>query len=392
MSKTYILGGCRTYIGKKGRAFRKIPVEDLGAAVISRLCQDHLCENGTLLHTPDMLIAGNAVGGGGNIARLAGLKADPICQVPSMTIDLQCASGLSAVLTADAFIKAGKVDLVLAGGMESVSTQPKRLRSANHPLYDEENPAYSAADFSPDAFGDLVMIEGAERTAEEYGVTREELDEVCLQSHKRAADARDRNLLLGVIEPAFDSVRDEEIREKMSPELLARMKPVLPQGKYIHPANAASEADGAAFLLLCSDRFLALSGIRPIAEILSAAQISADPNFSPATAIPSLEEAVRAAGHSMENMDALEMNEPFAVISALFARKYPELLDRYNRFGGALAYGHPFGASGAVLLIHLLESLRLGNGAYGACSVPAAGGVGVGLVLRSLTNLPHCGL
>ncbi|MDR1778906.1 MAG: thiolase family protein [Clostridiales Family XIII bacterium] len=387
MSSAYILGGYRTYIGKKGRAFRGVPAEDLAAAVIGRIGREFLFGNdGSGPHTPDLVIAGNAVGGGGNIARLAALKADPVCQAPGLTVDLQCASGLAAVMTASALIRAREADLVIAGGMESASTQPQRLRNKNHPLYDPEKPGYTAAVFSPDDAGDLVMLEGAERTAGKMGASLEELNDFCLASHAKAAAARDGGLLRGIIEPAFGSVRDEEIREKMSPELLARMKPVLESGRFIHPANAASEADGAAFVLVCSGWFLEKSGLVPVAEILASAYTEADPNYSPMTALPTLEKVAEAASLNVHELDAVELNEPFAVISAMFARAYPDLVPVYNRFGGSLAYGHPFGASGAVILLHLLESLRISDGTYGVCAVPAAGGVGAGLAVRRIRS------
>lgn len=375
MEETYILGGVRSPIGLKNGIYRHIPAEDIGAHVI-RSCLDR-CPG----IRPDLVIGGNAAGCGGNITRLAALKAGCPPDIPAITVDAQCGSGLQSVSLAMAMIQSGQAEVVLAGGMESSSTQPLRKHHPNHPL-GETDGFYSVAMFSPDSMSETVMLEGAERVAASDGMTAEELNRWVLTSHEKAFRAKQENQLADIIVPFMEHVHDEGIRHRLNPRLLQKLPPALSGGQYIHAGNACRLNDGAAFVLLCSGRFLRRFGLRAAAKLICSGTVGSSPDESPRSAVAALKKVALQSGIPVESLSAIEINEAFAVIDVLFEREFSSFSGTYNHFGGALAYGHPYGASGAIILLHLLKSLAVTEGEYGACAVAGAGGIGTGLLVR----------
>ena len=376
MNNAYILGGLRSFVGVVNGMYRHVPAELLGAEVLKQLLARYSVH-------PDYIIGGNGVGAGGNITRLMALEAGVEESVPAFTVDVQCGSGLESIATAAAKIAAGDADCVIAGGFESSSTQPRRGYSPNHPAYAGDS-WYSVAKFMPGIHRETVMLEGAELAAEQEQITKEEMDAWVLRSHRLAAEARERGLLNNVAISVFGSTGDEGIRLRMSQRLLDRMPKVLPGGKFITAANSCLINDGAAWLVLCSEKYLQQQKLRPQARVLGSAACGGNPLVSPRTAITALEKLLARHGLQELDIDGFELNEAFAVIDVLFARAFPASLDKYNVFGGALAYGHPYGASGGIITLHLLESLRQRGGRLGCASVAAAGGVGTALLLERL--------
>ena len=325
--KVYILGGLRSHIGIRYGIFKSVRPEVLGGRVAAELCRRYSV-------VPDLCICGNAVGPGGNIGRLLLLESGFPERVPAFTLDLQCASGLAAIDMAAGRIAAGQCDVVLAGGAESASLQPKRIYADHDERAKLRNPEFTAAQFMPGEFGDDAMLLGAERAAKAAGITREEADEAALRSQMLAKDASENGIFRDVILPLFGSTRDEAIRPRMSRKLLERAPRVTDfQDGILTAANSCTMNDGAAFL-------------------------------------------------TYEDIDAFEYNEAFAVISAHFMKKHPEVAGRLNQAGNALAYGHPYGASGAEIMIHLMEILREKEGRLGAAAIPAAGGVGEAILVK----------
>ena len=376
MNNAYILGGLRSFVGVVNGMYRHVPAELLGAEVLKQLLTRYPVH-------PDYIIGGNGVGAGGNITRLMALEAGVEESVPAFTVDVQCGSGLESIATAAAKIAAGDADCVIAGGFESSSTQPRRGYSPNHPAYAGDS-WYSVAKFMPGIHRETVMLEGAELAAEQEQITKEEMDAWVLRSHRLAAEARERGLLNNVAISVFGSTGDEGIRLRMSQRLLDRMPKVLPGGRFITAANSCLINDGAAWLVLCSEKYLQQQKLRPQARVLGSAACGGNPLVSPRTAITALEKLLARHGLQELDIDGFELNEAFAVIDVLFARAFPASLDKYNVFGGALAYGHPYGASGGIITLHLLESLRQRGGRLGCASVAAAGGVGTALLLERL--------
>lgn len=375
MDKVYILGGLRSYVGLSKGMYRHVPAEKLGAAVLKQVMEKYN------ISKPDYIIAGNGVGAGGNIARLMMLEAGVDQAVPAFTIDAQCGSGLESIAVAATKIECGEADIIIAGGFESSSCQPRRGLNANHPDYVDDS-WYSVAKFMPGIHRETVMLEGAEQAITKEKVSKEELDAWVLRSHKLATEARNQKLLTNIIAPVFDATQDEGIRPRMSQKLIDRLPKLLPEGKLLTAANACLINDGAAFVVLCSESYLKKHSLKAQAKVIASTACGGDPMVSPRTAVTALEKLLSRTQLQEEDIDAFELNEAFAVIDVIFARTYPHSLNKYNVFGGALAYGHPYGASGAIITLHLLESLRQRNGHFGCASVAAAGGVGTALLLE----------
>ena len=373
----YILGGLRSYVGVVNGMYRHIPAEKLGAAVLQQVMDKYGIEE------PDYIIAGNGVGAGGNIARLMALEAGVDISVPAFTVDVQCGSGLESIAVAAAKINSGEADCIIAGGFESSSTQPRRGYNPNHPDYAGDE-WYSVAKFMPGIHRETVMLEGAELAAQRGQMTKAELDAWALRSHQLATAARESGVLQSIIAPVFGAEQDEGIRPRMSQRLLDRMPKVLKGGEFITAANSCLINDGAAFVLLCSEKYLAEHGLTAQARVIGSVACGGDPLVSPQTAITALQKLLAKHGLTEQDIDDFELNEAFAVIDVLFARSFAQSLDKYNVFGGALAYGHPYGASGGIITLHLLEALKRCNGRYGAASVAAAGGVGTALLIERL--------
>ena len=408
MEKVYLIGGLRSHIGLTGGLFKTVPAEELAAAVLQKIMAKY-----PVVLQADGLLCGNAVGTGGNITRLAALKAGLPATVPALTIDMQCASAAASIELAMTKIGSGMADILIAGGFESTSMQPVRVYAKADPRYREEG--FTVAQFSPDTTSAKAMLEGAERTCQKHGFTREELDAFAVRSHQLAKKAREENRLNEIVVSVFGSEGDEGIRDRMSPKLAARMpklfteeevkdllagdraslpikenvdrQNVLQEHKVavtplLTAANACLMNDGAAFVVLASRQAVEQYGLRPEAELLAGFEWGVDPRYSPEGAIETGAYLLQRCDLQPQQIDVFEYNEAFAVISALFARKYPELTARYCPWGGALAYGHPYGASGAILLLHLWQELKQTEGKLGLLSIAGAGGLGTALLVK----------
>lgn len=376
MEEVFILGGLRSHIGLKNGIFQFVQPESLGASVLKHLIEKYEIDK------IDEIICGNAVGTGGNIARLMTLTAGVSNEVPAFTVDMQCASAMMSIDIAFSKIKSGQCDLIIAGGFESSSLQPMRTYHKNDKRYDIKNPNYTVAQFSPDDNSENSMLEGAERVAKLYQIKKTELDFWVKESHKRAKKAREDKVLEDIIHPIDNNTYDEGIRDKMSQRLLDRVPPILGKETITNAANSCLINDGASFIILCSKKYIENTKKKPKAKIVNACTIGTDANLSPTSAIKAMEKILEMEKINYIDISAVEFNEAFAVIDVLFQRKYPELIDRYNVFGGALAYGHPYGASGSIIALHLLKALEKTNGRYGICSIAAAGGLGSALLIE----------
>ena len=377
MKNVYVLGGLRTPLVKHGGRFRALRPECFAAELLRALLRAHDVE------APDAIFCGNAVGTGGNIARLMALLAGVSECVPAVTLDMQCASAAAALDFAFSKIVGGQGRLYAAGGMESRSLQPVRRydeADERHALF--PNGEYRTAQFSPQELTENAMLQGAERTAREEQVTREELEEWAAVSHARAAAARRDGTLQRLIAPIAGVSQDDGIRERMSRSFLKRLPPLLGAGALTTAGTSCKTTDGAALALLCSEEYLSEMGKKTAARLLHMEMAAGEPLYSPRGAMRAADQLLARVGLSYEDMAAIEFNEAFAVIDVLFARRHPKLIDRYNTFGGALAYGHPYGASGAVLLLHLIEAVKRQGGGYGLLAIAGAGGVGEAILLE----------
>ncbi len=387
MENVYVLGAVRTPILTKNGKFKTVPAEELGASVMRSLLEKFPDAGQNL----SGVIGGNAVGTGGNITRLAALTAGISDSVPAWTVDMQCASAAAALAAAYRAIACGEGEVYLAGGMESSSLQPLRVYDKKDVRFmktPEGDGAYYTAQFAPGDLDPQTMLRGAERVAKAEHVTKADLDAWAIESHKRAAAAQEK----GVLRPFIVSVNgvgeDDGVRPRMNKKLLDRLPRLFGADSVTTAGTSCLINDGAAFALLVGERWLHKhSKFRPAARIVAAQAMGGNPEESPRGAMRTAEALLSRLGLSMTDMAAIEFNEAFAVIDVLFERKYPDLVSRYNIFGGALAYGHPYGASGAILLVHLLASLETAGHGLGLLSIAGAGGMGEALLVEKEPTL-----
>ena len=383
MEAVYVVGALRTPIVTKNGKFRTIPAEELGAAVLRALLEKYP----TAAKNLSGVIGGNAVGTGGNITRLAALTAGIPESVPAWTVDMQCASAAAALAAAYHMIACGEGEVYLAGGMESSSLQPLRVydkKDARYKKTPEGDGAYTTAQFAPGDLDPQAMLRGAERVAKNENISKSELDAWAIESHKLAALARKDGVLRGFLVPVAGVFEDDGIRPRMNQKLLDRLPRLFGPESVTTAGNSCLINDGAAFAMLVGETWLRKHPeIRPAAKIVAVQAIGGDPAESPRGAMRTAEALLSRIGMKMGDMATIEFNEAFAVIDVLFERKYPSLVSRYNIFGGALAYGHPYGASGAILLVHLLAALENAGDGFGLLSIAGAGGMGEALLLYS---------
>ncbi len=381
MNKVYIIGGTRTVIGKTGGVLKDFLPEQLTALVLNETTRKFAVPASEIDH----VILGNAWGPGGNIARVSILEACWPHHIPGTTVDFQCASGLSAVSIAAGLIMAGQADLIIAGGMESTSMAPRKQFNSRDPRF-RGNGFYERAPFSTPEAGDPEMGQAAENLAELMNISRAEMDELALESHKRAYQAQKEGLLSDIILPIKSDGKiiyhDECIRPGIKPELLRRMPSVFVNGGRVTAGNACLKHDGAAVVLIASSKAVKKYNLNPEAVILNSVSSGCDPNLFPLGPVPAIKTLLQKAEFGIKDIDAVEINEAFAVKVLACCRELGITLEKTNVLGGALAYGHPYGASGAIILLHLIRALRKIKGRVGIAAIGAAGGQGVSVLIE----------
>lgn len=364
MTEPVVIAARRTPIGEAGGALRAVPVDRLGAAALRAVLDD------ADVSAVDDVLLGNVLGPGGNPARVAALRAGLGEQVPGLTVDRQCASGLTAITTAAAMVRAGAGEWYAAGGVESPSTAPWRAwrpRSATEPPR-----FYDRAPFAPAEIGDPDMGPAADLVAAEAGISRERQDAFAARSHERAVAAQDAGRFAAELVPVGGVRADERPRRGFTPQRLARFRPAFTPGGTATAANSCGVNDGAAVVLVTTEqqrRRLGVPGLRLVASRTS----GVDPNRLGLGAVPAMRELV--AEHAPE---VVEFNEAFAgqALACLDAAGIDERL--VSPDGGAIALGHPWGASGAVLVVRLFSRMVRADGPrVGLTALSSGGGLGV---------------
>jgi acetyl-CoA C-acetyltransferase len=373
--RAIVVAARRTAIGALGGIHRRVSVEKLAAPVIRAILADASLQ----LNAVDALVMGNAASGGGNPARLALLEAGLPHSIPASTIDTQCASGLDAIAAGARLIETGAAEAVIAGGAESASTAPWRIaKPAN--LYRELPAFYSEAPFAPSGLGNPSMIEGAEAVARYAGISRERQDAYALLSHQRASalEARAR-AKVEIVSVSGGEEADESVRPAISARLLARMRPLI-EGGSVTAGNACAISDGAAFALLLSERAFQASGLSCGRRWRDAASAGCDPALPGLSAIPAVKALLARHPSLLEDATSIAFVEAFASQVLASADAHGLAPERINNHGGALALGHPYGASGAILTVQLFtEMVRCANArAQGLGLAMAAGAGGTG--------------
>lgn len=386
--RAIIIAARRTAIGKLGGLHKSRSIEKLAAPLISAVLSDARLQPQEI----DEVIIGNAAGGGGNPSRLIALAAGMPDAVPALTLDRQCASGLDAIIMAARQIEAGAANAVIAGGAESPSTAPWRIAKPTNP-YTDLPQFFAQAMFAPGSAAHGNMIEAADNVARQYGISRERQDAFALESHRLATQTQAQCLVRGEILPMGSGeidLLDEGPRAGLRPELLARMKPLTAPDGTVTAGNSCQISDGAALTVVVSHEFHRRLGSPPGLAYAGAASAGVDPRILGIAAVPAFQKLLLQDAIPPSDLDAIELNEAFAaqVLATIdLLGLHPPSI---NSLGGALAYGHPYGASGAILVVRLFTRMvRSNTGSAtrrGVAMIAAAGGVGTAALFESLTS------
>jgi acetyl-CoA C-acetyltransferase len=375
-----IIAARRTAVCRANGTLKDLRAHQLMAPVLGQLLSECRLSPAAV---SDVMI-GNAVGGGGNVARLALLEAGLPVSVPGLTLDRQCGSGLDAIALASRLVAAGGNPVYLAGGVESISTAP--LRAYRN---DDGEPAFFArAQFVPLSYGDPDMGVAAENVAAHGSVSRERQDALALQSHQRALAAAAAGQFAGEIVPVetpSGTVRaDDGPRRGLNPAVLARFPAAFVSGGTVTAGNSCFDADAASAVVITSLQRARELGVADGFLVLATDTAGVEPGLLGLGAAFAAERLLAAQRMSAASVDLVEFNEAFASQTLACLDRLGIDPDRVNRDGGALALGHAYGASGAVLVTRLLaQARRAGNdGALALAMISSAGGMGTAALLR----------
>ncbi len=386
-----ITAAARTAVGRFGGALSAIPAHSLGADVIKAL----LARGGLKADQIEEVILGQVLtaGAGQNPARQAALEAGLPHTVPCMTINKVCGSGLKAVHLAVQALRCGDAGVIIAGGQESMSMAPHVLQGSRNgtKMGDWKLQDTMILDGLWDAFNDYHMGVTAENIAEQYQLSRQEQDEFAASSQQKTEAAQSRALFRDEIVPiqipqrkgdpiVFD--RDEFPRAGVQPDGLAKLRPAFKKDGTVTAANASGLNDGAAAVLLTSAGWARERAIEPMANIVSYASAGVDPAIMGTGPIPAVRRCLEKAGWSVSDLDLVEANEAFAAQALCVSRELKLDPDKVNVNGGAIAIGHPIGASGCRILVSLLYEMRRRDARRGLATLCIGGGQGVALAVE----------
>jgi len=394
MSREVVLvGACRTPVGTFGGTLKDTPAVQLGKVVM----QEALKRAGIKGEQLDEVIFGCVLqaGLGQNVARQAMIHAGIPKEVTAFTINKVCGSGLRAVSLATQVIKAGDADIVLAGGMENMSAAPFVLDKARYGYRMNNGSLIDCMikDGLWEAFNGYHMGITAENINEQYGITRQEQDEFGYQSQERAAAAiasgRFKDEIVPVVIPGKkgDVVFDTDEHPRKSPlEKMGGLKPAFKKDGSVTAGNASGINDSAAAVIVMSKEKADELGIKPMAKVVSYASGGVDPKVMGLGPIPSSRKALEKAGLTVDDIDLIEANEAFAAQSIAVGRDlgWADKMDKVNVNGGAIAIGHPIGASGARILVTLLYEMQKRESKYGLATLCIGGGMGTAMIVERM--------
>ena len=396
MRDVVIVSAARTALGRVGGAIKSVQPEELAKIVILAAVE----RAGVEPPSVDEVIIGQTKqsADAANLARVAALKAGFPVEVPAYTVMRQCGSGLQAIHNAVQVIRAEEADIVVAGGIESMSLAPYYLRGARfgftsgNTVVVDSNTESQPRSQPYEVYGDLTMGLTAENLAEKYDISREEQDAFALQSQERAADAIESGRFKDEIVPVevpqrkgepvvFDT--DEHPR-KTSLEQLAKLKPVFKQGGSVTAGNSSGRNDGGACLVLMDAETAKARGVRPMATIRGQATAAVDPRIMGIGPAPASRKALQRAGIALSDVGLIEVNEAFAAQSLAVVKELELDQEIVNVNGGAIALGHPLGCSGARILTTLLYEMRRRGTRYGLAGICIAGGQGMATIVEAV--------
>ena len=393
MSEVVIAGAVRTAIGRFQGGLSSFKAQELGAMAVAEAVKRAGIDPSAVTE----VIMGNVIGAGlgQNPARQAALGAKLDFTVSAMTVNKVCGSGLKAVVLGTQALKLGDEEIVVAGGMESMSNAPYILRKARtgYRLGDGKIVDTMIYDGLWDAYNDFHMGNTGEITSERYNVPREEMDEYAYNSHRKAAEAAAKGMFkeeimsVEVPQRKGDPVvldTDEGVRSDASPESMAKLRPVFKKDGVITAGNASQLSDAAAAMVLMTDAKAAELGVEPMAKVTGYATGGLEPELvmmAPTVAVPKL---LAKTGMKLEDFDLIELNEAFAVQPCAVMKDLGMDPAKVNIHGGAVALGHPIGCSGTRILVTLLYALKQTGGKKGLATLCLGGGNAVALSVEML--------
>ncbi|CAE6939595.1 Belongs to the thiolase family [Vibrio sp. B1REV9] len=401
MKKVYIVGAKRTALGSFGGTLSLVPAFELGGHAIraalqqANLSPEHLDE----VIVGNVLSAGQGMGPGRQAARFA----DVPDSVPAFTLNMICGSGMKTVMEAASKIKAGDADLIVAAGMENMSSTPYLVSAKNRfgsKMGNQQLVDTMIHDGLTDAFNQYHMGMTAENVAEKYNISREEQDAFALRSQQRAVEAIQQGRFTDEIVPVEVQQRrttisfseDEYPRADASIESLSKLNPAFKKDGSVTAGNASGINDGGVAFVVASEAAVEKHGLTPLAEIVSYGQGGLDPAYMGLGPVPAIEQALQRAEMTLSDMQLLELNEAFAAqalgVMHGLSEKYGLPLSSFdnntNVNGGAIALGHPLGASGGRILTTLIYEMEKRELQYGLASLCIGGGMGTAIVIKKL--------
>lgn len=394
MKKVYIIGACRTPIGKMGGALSEVSAVELGRVAISGAIR----RSGLQPEQVDHVYMGCVIqaGLGQNVARQAALQAGIPFTATAETLNMVCGSGLDSVNAAARLILAGDADVVVAGGMENMSKAPFAMMQGRYgyrmgsPMVPSNLVDTMVNDALWDATNNYHMGITAENVVQQWNLTREEMDAFALESQRKACDALARDAFRPEIEPVQIPSRkgvkivdrDEGPRSGLTMADLQKLRPAFRKDGTVTAGNASTINDGAAAVVLASEEKVKALGIRPLAQWVGGAMAGVDPAIMGVGPVAATRKLFDKLGLSMEDMDLVEANEAFAAQSLAVARELQIPAEKLNINGGAIALGHPVGASGCRILVTLLYNLQARNLRQGLATLCVGGGMGCSTIIR----------
>lgn len=403
MSKVFIVAAKRTAVGSFLGSLKNVHPSDLGAPLV----QDILKTTNLKGHEFDEVIIGNilSAGLGQGIGRQIAVKGGVDVSIPAYSVNMLCGSGMKAVLNAYQAISSHQADLILAGGVESMSYAPYLLPSGTRSgikMGEFKATDHIIVDALTDAFNQVHMGITAENIAQKYHLTREEQDHFAYQSQVKAIKAVDAGVFEAEIVPLQVKVgkevtifnQDEYPNRTTNPEKLAKLRPAFKADGLVTAGNASGLNDGASLLLIAGEEAVKKYNLKPLVEIVSVGQAGVDPLFMGLGPVPAIAKSLAKAKLTLKDMQVIELNEAFAAQSLGVVKqlaiehnlKEDEILARTNINGGAIALGHAVGNSGSRIIVSLVYEMLRQKSKYGLASLCIGGGMGTAIILKSITQ------
>ncbi|OQY40965.1 MAG: acetyl-CoA acetyltransferase [Fusobacteriia bacterium 4572_74] len=401
MSKVYIVSAKRTAVGKFMGGLSGVKAAQLGGAVIRNIIEETKIDPKNL----DEVVLGNVLSAGQKqgVGRQAAIDGGVPVEVPAYSVNIICGSGMKAVMLAYNAVKSGEANLIMAGGVESMSKAPYLIPGSTrsgHKMGDFQTVDHMVCDALTDAFGGYHMGVTAENIAEKYNLSKESQDAFAMESQRRAILAIDSGKFKGEIVPVevksrrettiFDT--DEHPNRKTNLEKLGKLRTVFKKDGTVTAGNSSGINDGASVMLVASEEAIKKYNLVPLVEIVATGQGGVDPSIMGMGPVPAIKNALKKAGMELKEMELLELNEAFAAqslgVMTELTRQHDVTMDWFvdktNVNGGAIALGHPVGASGNRITTTLIHEMKKREVKFGLASLCIGGGMGTALVLKNI--------